>query len=168
MRKRNRKRNTGSMLVLVLFAVFAMCVLSVLLTGADSYQRVTGRDQASYDRRTAAQYITTKIRQSDASNMLFVGDFENGLPDTQGNTLYLTEMVDEAVYCTRLYCYDGCIRELFSTSEGVFSFEDGEKVLPAQSVYLSMKDGFVSVELTHPDGETEHFVLALRSTGVTA
>lgn len=158
----------SGILVLVLFAVFTVCVLSVLLTGADSYQTLTKRDQASYDRRTAAQYITTKIRQNDSSHMLFVGDFESVLPRDQGNTLYLTEMVDGEEYCTRLYCHDGYIRELFSTSEGYFSFEAGEKVLPAQSIHFSMNDGFVTVELEHSDGEMEQFVLTLRSMEVAA
>lgn len=166
MRERNGKRNMSGTLVLVLFAVFAVCVLSVLLMGADSYQTLTRRDQASYDRRTAAQYITTKIRQNDSSHAIFVGDFENVLPRDEGNTLYLTEMVDGEAYCTRLYCHDGYIRELFATSEGCFSFNDGEKVLPAQSIHFSMNGGFVTVELEHPDGEMEQFVLLLRSMEV--
>lgn len=158
----------SSILVLVLFAVFAVCILSVLLMGADSYQTLTKRDQASYDRRTAAQYITTKIRQNDRSHAVFVGDFENVLPREHGNTLYLTETVDGEEYCTRLYCHDGYIRELFATSGGGFSFEDGEKVLPAQSIHFSMNGGFVTVELEYSDGAMEQFVLTLRSMEVAA
>ena len=168
MRKRNGKRNISSILVLVLFAVFAMCILSVLLTGADTYRLLTQRDQTSYDRRTAAQYITTKIRQNDTDNMLFVGDFETGLPDDQGNTLYLNELADGAEYCTRLYCHEGYLRELFSRSGGGFSPEDGEMVLPAQSIHFAMNDHFLTIELTHPDGQAEQFVLALRSREVGA
>ena len=156
----------SGIVVPVLFAVFAACILSVLLTGADSYQKLTKRDQSSYDRRTAAQYITTKIRQNDTCDMVFVGDFDTALPDIQGNTLHLTEVTEGAEYCTRLYCHDGYIRELFSIPGNGFSPEDGEKVLPAQSLSFSMEDGFLRVELAHPDGVTEQFVLALRSTEV--
>ena len=168
MRKQNRKQNMSSVFVLVLFAVFAVCILSVLLTGANSYQTLTKRDQASYDRRTAAQYITTKIRQNDTHDMLFVGDFDAALPNDHGNTLFLTEMADGVVYCTQLYCHDGYIRELFSTPGSDLSPEVGEKVLPAQNLSFSMRDGFLTVELTHSDGVTEQFVLALRSTEVGA
>lgn len=49
----------GGLLALLLLLVFAVCVLSVLLTGADTYQTLTRRDQDSYDRRTAAQYLAT-------------------------------------------------------------------------------------------------------------
>ena len=36
----------GGLLVLLLLGVFAVCVLSVLLTGAEGYRRLTERDLA--------------------------------------------------------------------------------------------------------------------------
>lgn len=44
MRERTGKTNMGSLLALLLLLVFAVCVLSVLLTGADTYQALTKRD----------------------------------------------------------------------------------------------------------------------------
>ena len=60
-----KKRKTDALVVLLLFGVFAVCVLSVLLTGADAYQRLSERDRVSYDQRTAAQYLSTRVRQAD-------------------------------------------------------------------------------------------------------
>ncbi len=153
----------SSILVLLLFAGFAVCILSVLLTGADSYQRLTMRDQTSFNWRTAAQYVTTKVRQYDNNDMLFVGDFESELSSGKGNTLFLTEQIDGEAYYTRLYCYDGYIWELYAPPGGGFSFEDGEKVLPAQSIQFSMSGEVLNVDLQHPEGEVERFVLVLRS-----
>ena len=168
MREQNGKQNISSILVLLLFAGFAVCILAVLLTGAETYQSLTKRDQASFDRRTAAQYITTKVRQNDGDGMLFVGDFEDELPDVQGNTLYLVEYADGEAYYTRLYCYDGYIWELYASPGGEFAFEDGEKILPAERVWFSMEDGIVTVELEHTGGVLERFALALRSGEVAA
>lgn len=56
----------------MLFGVFAGCVLGVLLTGADAYQRLTDRGQETFDERTAAQYLTTRVRQADAAGGVFV------------------------------------------------------------------------------------------------
>ena len=39
------------LIALLLFGVFAVCVLAVLLTGASAYQRLTQRDMAAYDSR---------------------------------------------------------------------------------------------------------------------
>ena len=76
MREHSRKHDLSSLLVLLLFAVFAVCILSVLLTSADTYRRLSDRDQGSYDHRTAAQYIVTKIRQADRQDTVSVRAFD--------------------------------------------------------------------------------------------
>ena len=48
-----KKRNMTGGLVLLVFAVFMVSVLLVLLSGADTVQRLTQRDQRSYHHRTA-------------------------------------------------------------------------------------------------------------------
>ena len=52
MREQNTKLHMSALLPLVVFALFAVCVLSVLLMGANVYQRLTQRDRDSYQRRT--------------------------------------------------------------------------------------------------------------------
>ena len=64
--KRLRHRMDG-LLALLLFALFAACVLAVLLTGARAYRRLTLRDQASYNTRTCVQYVATRVRQADTA-----------------------------------------------------------------------------------------------------
>ena len=64
MREQNTKLHMSALLPLVVFALFAVCVLSVLLTGANVYQRLTQRDRDSYQRRTGAQYLATRGRQA--------------------------------------------------------------------------------------------------------
>lgn len=78
----------GGLLALLLLLVFAVCVLSVLLTGADTYQTLTRRDQDSYDRRTAAQYLATRVRQADRADGVAVADFQGC------DALELTETID--------------------------------------------------------------------------
>lgn len=168
MRERRRKGNMGGLMVLLLFTVFAVCVLSVLLTGAQSYRDLTARDQESYERRTAAQYLTTKVRQHDAAGMVFVGEFQTMSPDSQGDTLCLKEQIDGAIYYTCIYCHDGYVRELFAQPEIGFSPEDGEKILPAQSVAFCMEDGRLTAEVEHLNGQKDRIVLNLRSGEVAS
>ena len=40
MKIKEQKRKADTVLVLVLFGVFAVCILAVLLTGADAYGRL--------------------------------------------------------------------------------------------------------------------------------
>ena len=54
-------------LALTVFAVFAVSVVLVLLTGAKIYRELNIRSNDGFEKRTAARYITTRIHQ--ASNI---------------------------------------------------------------------------------------------------
>lgn len=152
-----KKRKTDALIVLLLFGVFAVCVLSVLLTGADAYQRLSARDRASYDRRTAGQYLTTRVRQADRLGDVAVEDFDGA------DALVFTEEIDGEVYRTMVYCHDGYLRELFAVEGGDFLPADGEKILEAQGLTLSMERQTILAELTDPAGEVRRLTLYLRS-----
>ena len=102
---------TDGLTVLLLFAVFAVCILLVLLLGADTYRGITQRGQAAYDRRTAVQYLSAKVRQ--AKNGGAVSLSSSG---AAGDTLSLAERAGGGDYVTLIYCYDGWLRELFSAA----------------------------------------------------
>lgn len=160
MRKTNRKHNLSGALVLLLFAVFAVCILSVLLTGADTYQRLTARDHDSYNRRTAVQYIATKVRQADRQGAVSVCSFEGR------DALVLAEEIDGETYLTRIYYHDGYLRELFSSADGEMLPEDGEKILEAAGFLACANepaDGQLSLRIQAPDGTWQELTLCLRS-----
>ena len=127
--------------------------------GADAYQTLTRRDQDSYESRTAAQYIATRVRQGGPLDGVAVAGFPGlrrpGEP---------TETIDGEAYVTRVYCHDGWLRELFTDASGDFAPEDGEPVLEAESLSVSLSGaGLLTVEITSADGETQQVTLYLRS-----
>lgn len=160
MREHSRKHDLSSLLNLLLFAVFAVCILAVLLTSADTYRRLSDRDQNSYSRRTAAQYITTKVRQADRQGAVSVHSFEGQ------NALVLAEEIDGETYLTRIYYHDGYIRELFTSADAEMLPEDGEKILEAAG-FLAYADeaaeGRLSLRIQAPDGTWQDLTLCLRS-----
>lgn len=158
--KQRRQHQMNGLLALLLFGVFAACILSVLLAGAGAYRRLTDRDSASYDARTAAQYLATRVRQADAAGQVFVASFDG---DSGSDTLFLTEDIGGTRYDTRVYCHDGYIRELFSAAGETLAPEDGEPVLEAQALTFGWTNGLLTAELTAPGGSTEQVILALRS-----
>ena len=157
MKKNTNKSHIEGLVVLVLFGVFALCILAVLLTGAGAYGRLVKRQQTAYTERTVPQYIATKVRQADKANAVHIGEF-GGV-----ESLEFTSVYGEEAYTTRIYCYDGYLRELFASAEGSFSPEDGEKILEAQQVDFSMADGCLRVEITSADGKITEQILTLRS-----
>lgn len=168
--REQRTHKLGSLLALLLLGVFAVCILLVLLTGANDYGKLVDRDSAAFSCRTAAQYLATKIRQADAADAVRVGDFEAGLPAegadaSEGDTLYLIETLDGAAYCTRVYCQGGYLREQFSDASTALAPEDGEKILAAEGLHLTQETagGPITAKLTDADGQTTRLVLSLRS-----
>lgn len=127
---------TGFLAFLVFFT-FALCVLLVLLTGAGVYRKLVRRGEESFEGRTAVQYIATRVRQAEAVS---VEDFQ-GAP-----ALVLGETIGEERYVTRVYCYEGHLRELFSAETAALSPEDGEAVLPLDSATFTLEDNLLRVE----------------------
>ena len=151
--KELRSNKITQLMALLTFAVFAVCVLLVLLSGADVYQRLTAEGENQYARRTAAQYLTTRVRQAED---VTVGDFA-GL-----DALEFRETVNGRGYITRVYCYEGDLRELFTPAEGNFLPEDGEKLLQAEDLSLSLEENLLQVQITLPDGSVQTLQLSLR------
>ena len=157
MRRFKSKHYMEGLLVLLLFGVFAVSILSVLLSGAGVYRRLVERDDASYDRRTAIHYVATRVRQADRAGSVSVRSFE-GCP-----ALILSEEIEGEVYETRIYHYDGYLRELFVSAEGDFLPEDGEKVLPSGSFLVAAVEPGLQIRILTEDGCWQELRLALRS-----
>ena len=147
----------GALIALLLFAGFAVCVLLLLLTGANIYQRVTRADQVNYERRMSVQYLTTRIRQADIRGGLRTGKFG------ENDALILTDEISGETYETFVYCYDGYIRELFASPDSGLSPQDGDKILQVQAMQVLEKDGMLEIKIVSPDGNCQEIWISLRS-----
>lgn len=175
--KRPFQRHAGAIAPLLLFVIFTTCILSVLLTGADVLRSLSRRDQDSFQQRTCAQYLTTKVRQNDVASQIFVADFSH-ISDTvsvsdsslsedgaifTGDTLFLQEELGGRTYYTRIYCWDGHLRELFSQADLTFAPSDGQEILNVQDLTFTKQGSSLTIHITYPDGSTETLRLHLRS-----
>ena len=126
----------SGLVALLTFLLFAISILFVLLNGAGVYRRLTQRDQYSYDSRTCAQYVATKMRQAPSPTAVSADTF--GTVDS----LVISQHIEGSVFVTRIYCYENWLMELFTLADGDFYPEDGEKILPLSSLSVS-QDGSV-------------------------
>lgn len=101
-------------------SLFFLCVLAVVLTGAKSYARQTERGERQFAARTAAHYLSNRLRQGES---VTVTEFA-GL-----STLTIGETVEGKRYLTRIYSQDGMLFELYSPESAVLDPESGEFVL---------------------------------------
>ena len=149
MKRQPIRHQIDGLIALLLFGVFSVCVLAVLLTGADAYRRLTDRNREAFDRRTTLQYIATRVRQADRGAGVYVADF-NGV-----DALVFS---DGDGYVTRVYCHNGSIMELYAEEDLDLSLEAGEAVMAAEDLAFSMEDGRLRVSC-----QGDSLTLSLRS-----
>ncbi len=154
MKRSQIKHHIDGLLALLVFGVFAACVLAVLLTGARAYRRLTDRDQAAYDERTCMQYVAARIRQADSLEGVAIEEF--------GDVTALV-LGDGGDYVTRVYCCDGYLMELYSDALSEFTPADGERVMEAEEMDLSLSERLLTVTVTGKEGASSTLQLCLRS-----
>ena len=137
---------------MLVFGVFAFCVAAVLLTGARTYQALTQRADMANSHRVAVRYLTTRFHQSPSVE---VEDF------CGHQAMAIREEIHGRTYITRVYGYEGTVRELFSGENAQVNPQDGEIVLDAENLTFSQDDGLLTVEITHPDGRIQRMLLSL-------
>ena len=135
---KEKRWNITGLMALTVFEVFALCVVLVLLSGAQVYRGLTERGEENFSSHTAACYLTTRIRQAES---VTVGDFEGC------HALIIPEQIDGTTYLTRVYVYDGYLRELYCAENADLQPQDGEKVLPAEVLEVTLRDGLLTMEL---------------------
>ncbi len=167
MKSKMRKHEIDSVFVLLLFTLFAGCILMVLLLGASSYEKLVKRDTETYNARTGVQYIAAKLRHGDASACVQAGSFadKNNTEADEIPTLYLGMSAEGEFYYTKIYYYDGYLRELLCMEEDELEPEDGQEVLRATSFSVEQNGALLTVSVGDEEGEVHTLSLAIRSTG---
>ena len=160
-----KRTNITDAAPLVLFAFFTVLAASVMLMGAGLYRSQTDSNRSAWEKRTASQYLSMRIRQSDTIGAFFVGDFDAKEPCGSGDTFFTLEMHDGVLYSTRIYVWDGNLCELFAPHETDFKREDGE-VLTALSELKFIHEGDrLEARLGFADGTDQELIFTLRSSG---
>lgn len=135
-----RERFTD-VLGLLVFTLFALCLLLTVLSGAKVYRKILQNTENSSENRIRTQYLAQKVQQGrDVSVENFDG----------GQALVLREEVDGQCYVTYIYCHEGWIRELFCREGAGLTRADGERVIEGGSLSLSLEEGLLTVDA---DGE---------------
>ena len=156
MRNFLKNGSLSGLVALLTFVLFAISILFVLLNGAGVYRRLTQRDQYSYDSRTCAQYVATKMRQAPSPTAVSADTF--GMVDS----LRISQDIEGLEFVTRIYCYENWLMEIFMLADGDFLPEDGEKILPLSSLSVSQDGNVFSFILTDTEGKTQQLTISVR------
>jgi len=163
MKATEQKHNYGTILLLLLCAIFAALILMVLLLGAKSYKTVAAMDSEAFGKRTCDQYIAAKIRHFDSSANVYTGSFSSGSPEV--STLFLAQNIEGEKYVTQIYWYDGYVYELFSAADSGLRPEDGNKIMKSNGLGFEQKDNFITIKSDNTDGSRSELSVYVRSGG---
>lgn len=135
-------------------AVFSLCglfaVLAVGLTAMASgvYRSAAARGDRNDVRRTALSYLVNQTRRADRMGGIRTGFFGGE------DALATYEEVEGAVYVTRIYCWEGQLRELYTPVDSQLSLADGIPILEMESLEISAEDGWITYTVTDDQGRT--------------
>lgn len=122
---------------LIMFVLFAVCALAAMGFGAKSYRTLTKQEEEDYTSQTVSLYLGGKVRQAGNSSCISVEDFHGN------DCMRISSTVDGVRYETRVYSYDGWIRELFTLAGSELEPGDGEKVIETGELSISEADGLI-------------------------
>ncbi len=166
MKQITEKHEIDGVFVLLLFVLFAGSILMVLLSGASSYEKLVARDQESYNARTGIQYIAAKLRHNDEADCVQVGSFSErtNKEADEITTLYLRMGADGEYYYTKIYYYEGYIREVLCLEDSGLTPEAGQEILPARGMVIKEADSLLQVTITDENGKEHRINLAVRTS----
>lgn len=132
---------------LLVWGLFALCLLLVLLTGAGVCRDLADRGEAAGRSRTGSRYLATRVQQGQELAVEAFGDV---------TALAIRDTVDGECYVTYVYCLEGWLRELTCPEGSRMEPEDGQPLLEADNLILSLEDGLLRAQL---DGRVVYFAL---------
>ena len=148
--KRGQPSHTISgVFVFLLLGIFAVFSTVMVLLGARTYKTTSERTQAHNEGRVAAAYVRSMVRADDETGVITLEDLD-GI-----STVTMRYVYDDEAYLTRLFVYDGSLRELFAAEEYEFDPEQGEIVCPLDSMTARVQDGLLTISLTAEGRQTD-------------
>ena len=153
------KSRSSSLLTLMLFLIFAICIVAVILGSTGIYERLTKNSAQSEDRRVTAMFVAAKLRQNDKVGCIRLEEIGGA------DALVFTEDLDAGRFCTWIYCHEGWLYEILVSESVVPRPGDGERLIAAESMELELNDGLLSIVLTDTQGQESRQTLMLRSGG---
>ncbi len=144
------RRSLAGFFPWILFVCFGIAVLWVLLSQTSLLRDISRQNDAATTMRTAGDYLTGKVRQSTAVEAGTFGGCD---------AVVLMEEIENVTYLTRIYCWEGSLRELFSPADVPMEPADGEKLLKMQDMTAEESDGVLKVTFLDETGATETVLL---------
>ena len=158
MKKIAPSHTISGVFVFLLLGIFAVFSTIMVLLGAKAYRNTAERADAHNAARLSTAYVRSMIRSDDEENAISAED-ANGI-----HTIAMRNTYDDEAYITRIYVYDGMLREWFASTDLDFVPENGEAVCAADEMTAELNGPFLTVRVRSGE-EWSEVNIALRAAG---
>lgn len=148
MNRTGSSHSISGVFVFLLLGIFALFSTVLVLLGAKSYRSTVEHSEAHNNARIASSYIRSMLRADDEADVLRIEEVEGV------QTISMVNDYGFDSYVTRLYVYDGSLREWFAGSDIPFEPHGGETVCAADSMEAELEDGLLTVVIRSDDKES--------------
>lgn len=134
-----------TLVILILFLVFVLSSVSVLMYGTKVYKSVTEKTNENYSLRTGLIYLSNKIKAADKSS-IYMDTYQ------KVDMLVIPEEIEGQMYETRIYCYNGQLREIFTDVGNDIPLDGGLYITDMKNLTISEKNkGLLEIEAEYED-----------------
>lgn len=119
---RKQRHGINGALTLLNYGIFALFSLMLVVTGARVYRNIVNTGNENTQIRSSFSYVANKVRMSARS----AGTVR--MEEREGIDVLVLESLTEG-YETRIYYYDGALREAYQAADQDFLPEMGEELM---------------------------------------
>ena len=128
MGKKAAPHSISGVFVFLLLGIFALMGTAMVLMGVNAYRGIVKRSGMHNASRISTSYLRSMVRADDETGCIRLENLDN-LP-----VVTLIDVYDGEEYASRLYVYEGSLRESFGALADPFDPELGEEVCAAEEL----------------------------------
>lgn len=150
-----KKYTAIRLLPVLLIVLFSILSLMLVLSGAGVYKNIVASTRRNNEVRASLSYVSNKVRTADSSTIRL--EKRNNIP-----VLLFTETIENTVYETMIYLYDGSLCEMFSRQGRTFHPENGTKITKVSSFEANLENRLLSLRIEDDNRKIYETKLSLR------
>lgn len=131
---RERRHAVNGLLTLLIYGIFALFSMMLVVTGARVYRNIVSVGNENTQMRASFSYVAGKVRMSAR------GAGTVRVEDKEGIRVLVLASATEG-YETRIYYYDGVLREAYQAVDQDFIPEMGEKLMELSGFRIEETEG---------------------------
>lgn len=147
-----------SIFIMLLFFLFALTAFVLIMIGVRQYKATANAMDYNYEIRTVTSYLREKTRQNSSNLSISIETIDGT------NALCLKNTLNNTIYNTYIYYYDGSLREMYIQEGTPFTLNLGQQIVTISGFdMVKTDDGLIIVTISDSFGGTTDMYLSANS-----